>query len=830
MLAFAGRGVVLKDHLSSRIDHSRILFACFITFMILIVSSGCAKSNHSNSVILMVDDHSFYHQVAADILPTFFVEQSDSNLYQNLKNGSVAEAFDAQAAGAIEIGIAKEWYPQYLATVIIAVDRDQTDAPITQWSDLVATDEEVSFLSESKNAQMLIAAMSYGLEGERYSVQPAIALLKSLQETGHLKMNSTRSALIICYDYQAANLIKNGRNLEIIVPIEGTLTFEKGLLAPSTLVFNGDVDSILLNHSFRLTTGQSEGILYPDPGAYGPAVKVADYQHFSAATNNVKSLLERTVLNTKWLMSIDDQEHLHFALIYMIIITVWVASFLRRSMQRGVTFAALVTGVLLNGWTLVRLIKYQAMGTSLLNRYLWYAFYIFLLFLPLVLLWMAWAIDQPEQEILPPRWWRGLVILASGLIILVFTNDLHGLVFQLDLSRSDWGVNYSYGIGYYLILLVSMSNLLAMTIILLVKSLKNPRKKAFVFPVTIFIIFAVYNYKYILRDPFVYQTDLTIVIGLFTLLMFEVCIRSGLIPVNTNHNKLFRRSPLKLQIINKAGEVALTSASASALNERTRDQVLASAPISIVQPDDSILFATPIPGGVAISQEDVSMLVQLQREIQESTNILTKANTILMKEEKINRSINEANERKQLMDQLESEIAQGIQRLTASIENLPKVDDHSMETTRIALLLCYLKRRCNLFFQEKEETSVPAEGIAQYIDELIEIAKYSNVQVAGLNKINGRIKIRPGTIMYDFFYGVIDWAVQTGCPYLIEHLVYEDEELTMRILPSGDIETFQPEPELLAALASAQGKIVTKDLDDTIGISISFTNGVNAYD
>lgn len=816
---------MLKDHLGGWINHSRIRLACFISLTICIFSSGCAKTISANSIGLQGDEFSAYPKVIEEILPAYIIERSDSSPYQTLKYGKISEAFGPQAVGALETGIAKFWYPQYLATVIIAADRDQTDQVIGKWSDLVSAETEVSFLSEPKNAQMFIAAMSYGLEGDRYSVQGAVQLLSSLQDKGLLRINSTKSPLMICYDYQAAHLIKNGRNLEIIIPADGTFNYEKGLLSNTELIFNDPVDAVLLDHLFRLPDGQANGLIYPDSLAYAPASRVTDHQYFATATNNVRSLMERTVLNSKWLMSVDDREHLHFALIFMIIITLSVASFLRRSMQKGVSLAALSTGIILNGWTLVRLIKYQVVGATVLSRYLWYAYYIFLLYLPIVLLWMAWAIDKPEKDMIPPKWWRLLTVLVSLLLLFVFTNDLHGYVFKLDLSRQDWAINYSYGFGYYLILFVSMSGLLATTILLLVKSLKNPRRKAFIFPVTIFIMFAVYNYKYIMRDPFVYQTDLTIITGIFTLLMFEVCIRSGLIPVNTKHNELFRRSPLKMQIINNSGLVVLASTAAMPIDPITKQQVLRSSPATIFQADDSVLFATPIPGGTAIWHEDVSKLVQLQRAIHDSTKQLTKANAILMEEEKIKRAINEANEKKQLMDQLEAEIADGIAQLTMTIEALPTSKHHTLETTRIALLLCYLKRRCNLFFQEKEETTMSVEEIAQYIEELIEIANYSNVRVASQNKLSGRIEIRQGTLVYDFFYAVVDWAVQTGCPYIIEHLVNDGAGLTMRLLPAGDIEAFEPSPKLLTAIERAHGKIIRKDLEETISISLYFKKG-----
>lgn len=796
--------------------------------MFLIVtalSSGCEKELKSNSIICNLDDNSLYPKFIEQILPSYTIEQSENKAYYILNDGAVAEAFDTQAVGALQTGIAKYWYPQYLATVIIALDRDRTDTVVTSWSDLLGIQEEVAFANNPANDQMLVAAMSYGLEGEDYTLAKTINLLAFLRKDSLLKINSFDSPIIICYDYQAAALIENGRNLEIIVPTEGTFTYEKGLLANEELTFEGHVDKLLLSAKFRLLDGKSDFSIYPDKAAYAPAVKVTDYKHFAEVTNNVSPLIERRVLNAKKFISINYREHLYFALIYMSIVTIWIALILLRSMQKGISYSAFFTGVLLNGWALVRLIKYQVVMNDLLSRYLWYSYYIFLLSLPLVILWMAWAVDKPQNETFPPKWWRRMAILIGALIIFVFTNDLHGLVFQLDLNRPDWAIDYSYGFGYYIILFICMMNIATALVILLKKSIKSPRKNGFIFPFGVFILFGIYNYKYIMRDPLFYQTDLTLVTGIFVMLLFEACIRSGLIPVNTKYIDIFARSPLKIQIVNQEREVAIASALAAPINKDTIEKVIASSPVPVLQEDESLFFAKPIPGGYALWSEDISKIQQLHRKIQQSTEKLTEANAMLAEEEKVKRSINEKNAKKQLMQQLETEIAENIEKLASMMERLQHSENHSIETTRIALLLCYIKRRCNLFFKEQEMHTIETNELIMYIDELREIAKYSNVQIATLNEIKGNLPIRYTTLFYDFFYNMSDLAVQKSCPYIIVDIGTEEESITMRLLPSVDIGALKTESKLIEAIATAKGKIVRKEVEDTIGISISFPKG-----
>lgn len=819
----------MKTRFVNCIRHSRKLVDLVAILIICLFLLGCAKEPKSNSVICNLDHTSSYPKVLEQILPSYTIEQSENQAYYNLNDGAIVEAFDTQAIGALEAGIAKHWYPQYLATVIIAVDCDQSHALVNSWNDLFHIQDEVGFFYTPGDIQMLTAAMSYGSEGEDYTLTKTIELLTSLNDKSLLKVNTFEAPIIICYDYQAVSLIEQGGNIEIIIPSEGTFTYEKGLLSNEKLNFEGDLDKLLLDANLRLLDGQSKSTSYPDETAYASAIRVINHKHLAGTTQNINSIFERGVLNSKKFMSIDNREHLIFALVYMIVITIWAASVILRSMQRGIVYAAFFTGIILNGWTLVRLVKYQIETLPVLTRYLWYAFYIFQLSLPLVLLWMAWAIDKPEKETFPPKWWRILIVLISALIILVFTNDLHGYVFHLDLTRPDWGINYSYGFGYYIILFVCMMNIAVVFGILIQKSIKNTRKKGFILPILIFIIFGIYNYKYIMRDPLVYETDLTIITGIFTMLMFETCIFSGLIPVNTKYIDFFTRSPLKMQIINNNRKVALSSSTAEPLSHQVLDKVLESSPLPVLQ-DDFLVFANPIPGGYAIWQENVSELYQLHREIKESSNRLAETNAILAEEEKIKRAINEKNAKKQLMEQLEEEITGSIRLLTSRIEELPHSDEHSKEATSIALLLCHIKRRCNLFFKEKETNSIDPDRLISYIDEMAEIANYSNVKIATVNEIKGSLPIRYGILFYDFSYSVADFGVQGNCPYIIQHLGSEGEFYTMGFLTSKNLGRFKLESGLTSAITAAKGKIKTKDLEDTIGISISFPKGGDIYD
>ena len=71
--------------------------------------------------------------------------------------------------------------------------------------------------------------MSYALEGGDCTLSAAAVPLEVLYTAGNLRFADYETPVLICFDYQAAAMQMAGRDMEIIVPAEGTLCFEKGL-------------------------------------------------------------------------------------------------------------------------------------------------------------------------------------------------------------------------------------------------------------------------------------------------------------------------------------------------------------------------------------------------------------------------------------------------------------------------------------------------------------------------------------------------------------------------------------------------------------------------
>ena len=509
--------------------------------------------------------------------------------------------------------------------------------------------------------------------------------------------------------------------------------------------------------------------------------------------------------------------------IYIVLVVIWTASFINRSPQKQMKQAAFLMGILLTGWSLLHLIEYRIESNPVISRYIWYSYSAFELTLPLVFLWMAYIVDKPDDKIRVPAWFKVVAALNFANILLNLTNDFHLFVHPLDVNDPNWIQNYSYGIGFYIWQAGWVLPILTSVAIMLTKIGVYVRKRMLLLPILLFLLQFLYQFAFITRVPFIFESNRIMVISFFVMLFIESVTRSGLIPVNTKYRALFTHSPLSMRIIDNSMHTVLCSSSAVWYDYETFNEALGSYPDPAREDENTLLFAAPITGGYALWQEDITALTKLNKEMEDSVNKLTAANMLLAEEEKTKQVIQSEIEKTRLMEQLETEISGFTIRLSTMIENLENNVDKEKATARITLLLCYIKRRCNLFFREKEGDTLPADELTVYFDELAEMAGYSGVRGIVTNEIKKDIPVRHATLYYDLFYNVIYWATWLSKSYILAILGSDNGSNALRLLPSEDARSFRMGRELQNAITNANGTFTLKELDDdAVGLSLSF--------
>ena len=193
-------------------------------------------------------------------------------------------------------------------------------------------------------------------------------------------------------------------------------------------------------------------------------------------------------------------------------------------------------------WFFVRTVKFHILYDPLGEHICWYLYYIPMILIPVLGLAAAMFLGEKDGEktvrkIIAP------LAFSVVLIISVFTNDLHQLVFRFSGRPPLSDRDYSYGILFIVIQGWIIFCLIWMEIILIRKS-RIPGRKQFWLPVIPGILLLGWNIGNLLRLPLIKTIagDMTAVCCLLMAAIYQGCILCGLIQTNNRYFELFQTS------------------------------------------------------------------------------------------------------------------------------------------------------------------------------------------------------------------------------------------------------------------------------------------------
>ena len=287
---------------------------------------------------------------------------------------------------------------------------------------------------------MAIGALSYGLDRKEPTKRDALDFLEHLCRNGGFELDGSDAPILICLDCEAAAWNRSGGTYEIIVPIEGTLSYRMGLLSDVPLTLEPGLDEALLAAGLPLAGGERPAD-FPDDYRSARTLGEEDYDRFLAITRDSSRDLRRQVFHTRLYTTADLREHILSALLIVVAILLWKGTVSHRMIRRDVRRVVIVMSWLMVGWLLLRLLKYQLLSEGTLCRLCWYGYYLFQLALPVALLYLTEILDREEGEkrlLRPP--WPPLVVYALS-VLLVMTNDFHQMVFRFT-PGGNWVSDY----------------------------------------------------------------------------------------------------------------------------------------------------------------------------------------------------------------------------------------------------------------------------------------------------------------------------------------------------------------------------------------------------
>ena len=787
---------------------------------LMLAFSGCARETEN---IIVCSESSPYSAAAeADTGLELRTAEAKGGLFgdayrqtiHDFQGKHAVEVLDAQAHVFTKTDNGLKWYPRYAAAVVIAADRDKTDADISGWRSLANAGASVSMCAKMPAVGYNLCAVSYGLE-RSLSARPASLLFKKLSDAGLFELDNADADVFICFDFQAASLRTAGKNIEVIIPSEGTLLFEGGVLAPAEVnVADGDKDAVI-SSGLRTPKGECISGLYPPGKEYERAYPV-NPDELNAHMQSAYAIFRRTVLDERRYSTADGREHMLAALAFMIIALLWASAMVRRTDGLNIKILIYAAAAILVLWVFVRMVKWQTPDNGAPTRYLWYSYYIFQLGLPKILLHFSLVAGRKYERV--PLWWTLSAAFSALLLAVVFTNDLHMLVFKMDLSAPDWGSNYGYGPLYYAILADNVLALGAALTILMAKSAKSPKKYGFVFPLAFCIAMLAYGICYILRVKPVWKGDFVLSMGILTLLFLESSMRSGLIRVNTKYGMLFEHSPLNMRIVNAAGETVLSAK--NAVFPEKADQWALSAEKSLrIRVGDAVVRSAPIAGGAVVWKEDISAIAALQRRLAGVVRELGKSNALLKNEYRVSSEVEAAKAKRRIQEDLDKIISKRLGKIKELLEGAD-AENEKKAIARAGLELYYLKRRTNLMFRQMQTGELPAAETEEYFEDLAGHADGAGITCALLRRMESSVPSDWAVRCYSLLFSAICYvADSSGESELICRLTSKDGGFKMSLLSGASLEGLETDEQL------SGGSLAFNDSGFLFEASVTFKGG-----
>ena len=680
------------------------------------------------------------------------------------------EAFDFQAAVYAKARGHFYWYPQYKATIVIAVDREDPSPPVKGWQDLLYGSRKVGLIIDDPELACAVMAASYGLSGQ-LQAQVGIDYLRQLQAKDRLILDSHRHRMqsflatyagtagaYILFDYQAAAMNQAGRHLEVIVPREGTLVFTKGLLSHHALNLDNAVLAEGLRHQGMRSLWR-EGRRQEDE-AYQRAVPVQDWTTFLEEMATVSERLQNDVFQINFFTPHIPGEQVFWQLFCLIAVIFWSGSMMRRVVQCGVRQALLGCGFVSAAWIFVRILKFLETDPDVV-RWLWYTYFGFELALSWFILWIAYATDRPAGDDCVPLWLRRLAIADAGLELFALTNDWHQWVFTFLPGFVFSNDQYGYGPMYLCIIIgIALQSFWALAVLVRKAWRQRSFKPKTILPFLVLLLSLPYLYGYITGIIWFRRTEVVLVLTGMVFLFLECSLRTGLISSNRGYIALFTRSELAMQIYHGDGSLAFTAA-------------------QTVQAGEEAGFhrsSMPITGGYVVWYEDVRDLRRKQEELRRLAQALQRSYQLLCRDEELRREYINVTTKNKLYEELEMVIASKKEPMAKYLALLQKGQpgpEAFQAIRRLNLLACYIKKRCVLLLRGKEKQQLSLEELHLAVEESSKYSREAGLAHALLFSLAGMISTEKALVLYDVYEKWVEQALLYEAPSALFNF-YED--------------------------------------------------------
>ena len=448
---------------------------------------------------------------------------------------------------------------------------------------------------------------------------------------------------------------------------------------------------------------------------------------------------------------------------------------LRRRLVAVATICAL--------WMIEVILKYKSF-TPFYATILWYLYYVPMTLVPLLYQLCGLRLVGLEQHRAGRRYRTALWIAAILLMVFVLTNDFHQQVFHFDHSSDTWSNDYTYGWGYFAVLIWTAFNFVAFFI--LVGRSASFRIQRFSGTAALVLLGgAFFAISYALRVPWAWKLNFSLVYCVLCVVTLEICLDCGVIPSYHDIAGIFDTLPLDLKVLTRdLQEVYATPVSKpipAGVREELRAQELGhSHAFAVVSNPDVMYRSFPLLGGSALLAQDVSEVNELNRELAHRRMELQRQNELLTADYDLKAHLADQEAEALLVKDVDQALARALGEMYGLLSSLPPLTDEASSHERYRMLQCakmfvaYCKRKGSLTLAQHGESGFDRDRIQLIANEMASDLRTIDVDCASIIAIRRPMHASAVSALYDCVYDFAFFAYTTDHPALMYHLSDHD--------------------------------------------------------
>ena len=427
----------------------------------------------------------------------------------------------------------------------------------------------------------------------------------------------------------------------------------------------------------------------------------------------------------------DEKQALPFTVItlvfflYALVILLWARHMENRVLKASVARRFKAIAILLIGYLGTRTLKYEVLiqAPAALPR-IRYIYYFFILTVVHMVFLTSLNVGRSERDSIDKRW--DLLWIPTGLLILlILTNDLHGLVFVTGGQAPGFR---QYG-PVYLFTNVYILLLAALTLVITSKqSLAEKRLKSISLPLLVLGICFLYTLLYIIDWPPFHYVKIAFQSAEFSILTVVLFIESlvfaRLIPSNRDYESFLSMSSLNMGMMDLKGHMVLQPTRGPKIDA---EEVRRASERALAVNENTLLESSPIQGGTCFWFADLTDFNRLKSQLVAANEEMLSENELLMANNKLQEKMAKVWEQREIRETIHRKLQPQFTGLKAIMDHLPDEREAYEDALKDACILnVYIKRFSNLYLLSRNKGFLPLSELRLSFEESLDYLRLKN--------------------------------------------------------------------------------------------------------